>query len=79
MRKGYTSEAVTGDEYGGKIRIKGNGGSRRGGYKNRLIACFLIHFKFPCFIRSSSAGGVWAIVFKLGIEAGLQGTSERGG
>jgi hypothetical protein len=55
MQKGCTPlEAVTGDEYGGKVRIVGvEGGEIKIGPK----ACFLIHLKFPCSIHSSSAGG----------------------
>jgi len=79
MQKGCTLEAGTGDEYGEKIRIKGDGGSRRGRDQNRPKACFIIHFKFPCSILSLLARtGSWVVLSGSSLEAGPQGTSDRG-
>ena len=60
-------ESVTGDEYGGKIRIKGDGGSRRGTRSKRarktvFLYISISHVQFILLARERS----WVVVFKRG-------------
>jgi hypothetical protein len=63
MQKGCTLEARTGDEYGGKIRTKGIGGSRSGRDQNRPKSLFSYTFQVPMlnsFILARA--GSWVVV-----------------